>query len=733
MRRNSATFISLAFLLANTTAYAQSKEDQAAAESSGDIVVTANRFSSLASKTPVSLTAVSGDSLRSANVTNPLRLTEIVPSLNIVRNDGLQVTLRGVSSADRTERGDPSVPILLDGVYIARRQFTEVSFFDVSRVEVLRGPQGTLYGRNTTGGVVNIITNKPESRFAAGGNLTYGNYDTLQADAFVNVPVSEKIALRASATFDKRDTYQIRAFSSPFSGGAFKKNIAGRLQLRFEPTENLNILLRADYAELKGNPNEEVSMDNFFSSTRALSEPNAFESRVYASRSDLRRTTYAPFNWQGRSNNRFYGFEAEVNWSVGELLDITYVPSHRVFDTNISRDMNFTGTPTGNVARLDYGHGTQDSHELRIATSGSGPLKAQVGGNYFREKSDFNLCLLNLNAPYLCFARTPTIQTAYGIFGQATYSLTDQLRVTAGVRYSHDMKKLTGGGTRLQQGPVYDPAVDQEFPSRAGRSWSKVTWRAGLDFDLSNLTLLYGTISTGYKAGSFNDGIDGQTPDEQLYYRPETLTSYEIGFKTRTADGALRVQGSLFYYDYRDLQLTYAGVFNGVVAGITTNAGKARVKGIELEGVLTPSPRNRVDFNASLLDAEYVEYFPSGAGNTPSLNGFPLDRSPKVAISAGYTYTLPLANASNLQASVRTKLTSSYSLLIPTDPVTFYTQPATTKTDATLTYNAPGDGYFVQGFISNIEDTVTVSSVNTFRTSTYSEPRTYGIRVGFKI
>jgi iron complex outermembrane receptor protein len=733
MRRNSATFISLAFLLASTSAYAQSTEEQADAALNGDIVVTASRFSSLASKTPVSLTAVSGDSLRTANVTNPLRLTEIVPSLNIVRNDGLQVTLRGVSSADRTERGDPSVPILLDGVYIARRQFTEVSFFDVSRVEVLRGPQGTLYGRNTTGGVVNIITNKPENLFAAGGNLTYGNYDTLQADAFVNVPLSEKIAIRASATFDKRDTYQIRAFSSPFSGGAFKKNIAGRMQMRFEATDDLNILLRADYAQLKGNPNEEVSMDNFFSSVRPLSEPNAFESLVYASSSDLRRTTYAPFNWQGRSNNKFYGFEAEVNWSVGDLLDITYVPSHRVFDTNINRDMNFTGTPTGNVARLDFGHGTQDSHELRIATSGSGPLKAQVGGNYFREKSDFNLCLLNLSAPYLCFARTPTIQTAYGIFGQATYSLTDELRVTAGARYSHDMKKLIGGGTRLQQGPVYDPAVDQEYPSRAGRSWSKVTWRAGLDYDLSNLTLLYGTISTGYKAGSFNDGIDGQTPDEQLYYRPETLTSYEIGFKTRTGDGALRVQGSLFYYDYRDLQLTYAGIFNGVVAGITTNAGKARVKGVELEGVLTPSPRNRVDFNVSLLDAEYVEYFPSGAGNTPSLKGFALDRSPKVAISAGYTYTLPLANEGNLQASVRTKLTSSYNLLIPTEPVTFYTQPTTTKTDATLTYNAPGDRYFVQGFISNIEDMVTVSSVNTFHTSTYSEPRTYGVRVGFKI
>jgi iron complex outermembrane receptor protein len=744
MRHIHLATMPLASLLAAMPAIAQISTEQSATAqdtaqsdvkmAAGDIVVTANRTESLASKTPISLTAVGGDELRGSGVTNPIRLTEIVPSLSIIRNDGLQVTLRGVSSADRTERGDPSIPILLDGVYIARRQFTEVSFFDIQRVEVLRGPQGTLYGRNTTGGIVNIITNKPSYSFQAGGNFTYGNYDTIQADAYVNLPVSDKIAVRASASFDQRDNYQIQAFDSPFNGKPFKKNYAGRLQLLFEPTDDISILLRTDYARLKGDPNDDVPMTNFFGPPRPFgSSPGAFSAVAFESSSALRRTYYAPLTQQGRQNNEFYGFEAEINWTLGDLLQVTYIPSHRVFNTDISRDLNVDGTPGGSFGRLDYGHGTQDSHELRIATIGTGPLKAQVGGNYFREKSDFNLCLLDFSGPFLCFARTPTINESYGIFGQATYSVTDSLRLTGGVRYSHDYKALKGGGTRLQQGPIFNPQTDDEFPSRAQRSWSKVTWRVGVDYDLNPRTLLYAVVSTGYKAGSFNDGIDGITPDEQLYYKPETLMSYEIGFKTRTPDNMIRLQGSAFYYDYKDLQLTFVGTFNGVPAGITTNAGKARIKGLELEGVVTPSPRNRLDFNLSLLDAEYVEYFPLGTGSSPSLKGYVLDRSPKIALSAGYTYTLPLATAGNVQFSVRTRLSSSYAMLRPVEPVTFFIQPSFTKTDATITYNAPDDRFYVQGFIANIEDTVTVNSVSTFNNSTFGDPRTYGIRVGFKM
>uniref|UniRef100_UPI0035BC8F27 TonB-dependent receptor plug domain-containing protein n=1 Tax=Sphingomonas sp. TaxID=28214 RepID=UPI0035BC8F27 len=178
----------------NTEARPQELQEDAAA-AQGDIVVTAQRTSSLASKTPIALSAIDGDALRSQGVTNPTRLEEQVPNLSIVRNQGLQITIRGVSSSDNSEKGDPSAAFLLDGVYLARPQAQEVSFFDVARVEVLRGPQGTLYGRNTTAGLINVITNRPASEFQAAGNLIYGNYDTVQGDAMINLPISDLLAL----------------------------------------------------------------------------------------------------------------------------------------------------------------------------------------------------------------------------------------------------------------------------------------------------------------------------------------------------------------------------------------------------------------------------------------------------------------------------------------------------------------------------------------------------------
>ncbi|MEY2927150.1 MAG: hypothetical protein RL367_1627, partial [Pseudomonadota bacterium] len=178
-----------AFALAlSSPAMAQEAKEDA----NGDIIVTATRFETLSSKTPIAVTAISGDALRTAGITNPTALGDQVPSVMINRNNGLQITIRGVTSADGTEKGDPSAAFMSDGIYIARQQAQEVSFFDISRVEVLRGPQGTLFGRNTTAGAVNLITNRPNLDGVSGSvDAAYGNYNTLQATAVVNAPVSE--------------------------------------------------------------------------------------------------------------------------------------------------------------------------------------------------------------------------------------------------------------------------------------------------------------------------------------------------------------------------------------------------------------------------------------------------------------------------------------------------------------------------------------------------------------
>jgi iron complex outermembrane receptor protein len=175
----------------------------------GDIVVTAQRTSSLASKTPVALTAVTGDSLIASGVTNPTQIADTVPNVSIDRanGNGLQITVRGITSSDGTEKGDPSAAFMQDGIYIARPQAQEASFFDIARVEVLRGPQGTLFGRNTTAGLVNIITNLPTFDFGGRVDATYGNYNQVQSTAVINVPASETVAFRAAVNYDRRDSF----------------------------------------------------------------------------------------------------------------------------------------------------------------------------------------------------------------------------------------------------------------------------------------------------------------------------------------------------------------------------------------------------------------------------------------------------------------------------------------------------------------------------------------------
>ena len=244
-----------------TPAMAQEKTN-----ADGDIIVTATRFETLASKTPIALTAVSGDSLRSAGITNPTNLGDQVPSVMINRNNGLQITIRGVTSADGTEKGDPSAAFMSDGVYIARQQAQEVSFYDISRVEVLRGPQGTLYGRNTTAGAVNLITNRPTfDKLSGSANIAYGNHNNTQAGAALNIPVTNNLAVRAAVNYDHRDSFlHAGANLSGLNLSPFKDVLSGRLSalLKFEGGE---LLVRADYNQMKGISSNALPTSNFYS------------------------------------------------------------------------------------------------------------------------------------------------------------------------------------------------------------------------------------------------------------------------------------------------------------------------------------------------------------------------------------------------------------------------------------------------------------------------------------
>ena len=743
----------------------------------GDIIVTAQRDRSLLSKTPLAITAVTGDALRSAGVTGPSALSDVAPSISIDHTDGLQITIRGVTSNDQTEKGDSSAAFMLDGVYIARTQEADVSFFDVDRVEVLRGPQGTLYGRNTTAGVVNVLTNKPQlDKFGASVDASYGNYNAASVQGTINIPLSPIMALRIAGDYDRHDNY-INLAPGDTSGvkGPQRNNYAGRASLLIEPSSSFNVLLRGSYAKIKGLQaaidQGGVAVSTFYNnvpSGAAAGQANPTWANPSATAA-LTRANAVPATpgiagngARYGENNTSYALDGEVNWNAGPVT-VTDITSYHHFERNETSVFDVAD----GFALPDAFNGTyhQISQELRVSTNGTGPFHLQAGGYYFREKEDINLSLFGLLGPagsaeYVYgFPQSPVINRTWGAFTQGTYKPIPQIRLTAGVRYTNDYK-YRYGHTVVLSSVNESLSNNLGYVNDASIKASHVTWRAAVDGDIPT-GLLFASVATGYKAGGFGDGCStgaaGQSnvtsegescvygkpyqtgaifsEPAAVYYQPETLTAYELGYKGKFAGGKVRLNLDAFYYDYKNMQLSGVVQVDGAPSTVTTNAGKAHIKGIEAETIIAPDHHNRLTVGVDLLDGKYVTYCPhsTNAGVCDdNWAGRTLDRSPKLTLRASYTYTVPVGEG-RIDATDGTKLESkSYVTAYTTYPIQYVT-PSHTATDLTLTYHAPGDRFYVQGFGKNLENFISVNGVNTFGFVTaVGEPRTYGVRAGMK-
>ncbi|OZA55717.1 MAG: hypothetical protein B7X78_10465 [Sphingomonadales bacterium 39-62-4] len=318
-------------------------------------------------------------------------------------------------------------------------------------------------------------------------------------------------------------------------------------------------------------------------------------------------------------------------------------------------------------------------------------------------------------------------------FGQVTYEVVPDLRITGGVRYSHDLKSRKGQTVVDTYDSIGNSYSIGNFISRqvnqindASRTFSEVTWRAGVDYD-SPLGLVFASVSTGYKAGGFNDGCEIGTgtncglPAGALYYDPETLTAYEAGFKFRFSP-AFRLNGTVFHYDYQGLQLSQLSDICGGPCQVTTNAAKAKIDGVELDANIQPTDRFTVRLALNWLDARYDQFTPDPVVN---FAGRPLNRSPKWSWIAGLNYVVPVGEG-KLVADAQTSSRSRFEVTDLANFAYFY-QPAATKTDLSLTYNAPDDRFYVAGFVENLENNLVVTGASTglFGAVTFADPRTY--------
>jgi iron complex outermembrane receptor protein len=705
-----------------------------------EVLVTAERTTSLASKTPVTMTTLSGAQLRSAGIDSPGTLGARIPGVQLDgANDGLRITIRGVSSADTSEKGDPSAAFMLDGTYIARPQIQNVSFFDLARIEVLRGPQGTLYGRNTTAGVVNVISNVPGPKFEAEVGAELGNYNARKAEAMLNVPVGSALALRIALAYNKHDSYLINGQGTGYSLGLDRDDLSARLSALWRVIPDATLLLRFDHGRYVNSNDSIVPASNFYANLMTPS-PTWIEAGSAA-----RLTNgFVPFNaplQQGFGHSVTHGVGVELNWSLG-AVDLIYLGSHRSFDDDHLLNFHYQLTPVAAIGVREAYSGAyrQHSHEVRLATSGSGPFKAQAGVYYFREASDLHAVFRDLELiglpPYYDFTQGPIEALSKAVFGQATYGVSERLRLTAGVRVSRDHKSRFGT-TNFQQGPLFNPATDFRTLNAADLNTNKTIWRLGADMDLAPGSMVYASVATGYKAGGFNDGcLAGasyrgtgcpsafSTPASALFYQPESLRSYEGGIKTKFWGNRASVNASAFYYDYTNLQLSSIVIIQGAPRFTTTNAANASVKGLEVEGLLLATPMDKVSYSLALLDAQYENYKPDGA---TSWTGKKLDRSPGATATVGYDHTFVLAGG-KLKAGVFSRTSGAYRISVPSQ-LTQYRVPGRRQSDANLSYRPDGSDWSVEAFVKNLEKTVVPISIDSVAQTTPSDPQTFGVRL----
>ena len=704
-----------------------------------EVVVTAQREASLASKTPVAMTVLPGPLLEDAGIDNPSAIGARVPGVHIDgAADGLKITIRGVSNNDSTEKGDPSAAFMLDGIYIARPQSQNLPLFDLARVEVLRGPQGTLYGRNTTAGVVNVIANRPQDHFEGALSAELGDHAGRKGAAMLNVPVGEALALRAALAYNQHDSYLHNGQGSGYTLGLERDDLAARLSARLALGRSAQLLLRAERSTQRDNSDSIVPVGNFYTSA-------ADGSPVWAAGSTRARLTnaFVPPNaplQQGANRAEANGFGAELDWDLGGL-SLHYLGARRSFDHDHSGNYYYRLAPAFaiGVREAFEGRYRQDSHELRIATSGKGPLSAQGGLYYFHERADVryqfrDLELLGLT-PYYVFPLAAQA-TGKAVFGQATWSASERLRATLGARYSEDDKARVGS-TNYQQGPAFNPATDLRQLNDGALGTHKTTWRLGAEFDLAPATLLFATVSTGYKAGGFNDGCvagsrqDGidcpasaAVPANGLLYLPETLTSWEAGWKSRFWSGRASLNASAFYYDYANVQLSGVVIVAGAPRFMTANAGQAQVKGIEIEGEVQAAPAHRFSYSLALLDARYGAYRPDGV---TSWAGKKLDRSPGAALTVGYDHSFRWQGA-RLKAGLFTRYSGDYVIGVPSQLIQ-YRVPAYSQSTLSLDASPERAAWSLHATVRNLENKVHPVSIDSFGMVVPSDPRTWGLRL----
>ena len=714
-------------------------------------MVTAERRSTNLQRTPIAVTALDGDALADAQITNLQGVAALVPSFRVGDIGGYaQVSIRGIGSLSAVPLTENPVAVNLNEIYISRPVSVLSGLFDVATVEVLRGPQGTLYGRNATAGSVNITTARPETDLAGFARLTYGNYDAKRAEGAIGGALSgDTVLLRVAGFVEDRDGYGTNVATGRDIDDKRAWGLRGTLVLR--PTEQLEATLIAERYRQK----DRNAALHYFGGAGTIPVSGAFGSAPFATLFGGTVLTNS-YDVSNDVDPRFYlgvtTLSGIVEYDPDGPLALKSITGYRRQRARTLSDLDNSDLPLGLLQASE--NARQFSQELQ-ARYDTERLNITAGLYYFREKDDA--------APYVAAVSSATadpILASLGIvlpprpqtllnfgnlggtidthaaaaFAQGTWEVVENLSVTAGLRYSRERRRLIQRyliDVLTPYDPDLPPPPGLRLPSRTFSAW---TPRFGLQYQFDSRTLLYATYARGFKSGSFDPSADPATTTDASY-GPEKLSSYEIGVKTTMLDNRLRANLAAFYYDYTGLQVLQTRGL-GIV---TSNAGKARQLGIEGEFTVIPARGLELALSGSYLDSKYLNYLGIDAVRVTlpevRFDGHRLNNSPSISGLASAQYTHDLSSG-KITGRGELEFTSKYFF----SPGNYdeLSQGGYGKLNAFVTYGNNA-GWSLSAFGRNLTDrkTKTSGQVQTIFlgvpiTGNLAPPQTYGLAFEYR-
>lgn len=753
-----------------------------------DIVVTAQRVAENSQRAAVAVDVVGGGQLRASGTSSVDKLTSLVPALTVPSAGSYNYYfVRGVGNFASTSYSDPAVAFNYDGVYVGRPTSAAGVFYDLDRIEVLKGPQGTLYGRNATGGAINVLPTQPKlGEFSGFGSVSYGNYNALNLQGAINAPLGENGALRLSTNIVSHDGYLS-------DGQSDEKVQALRAQMKAKLTPELSVRVSGDFAHVGGVGAGYSYVDAYRYNPALTTLPRGQRFTVTDSGLDLSQGIFSPSSQAyiqtkragpaGRNlnalsqfpfqKNDFYGANAEIGYETG-IGTLTIIPAWRYAKLD-----NLGGTLASVFSREKD---EQYSVEARLGKTGIGIFDYNVGLYYFDESIKGHIAV---NQAALAVQQDYTTGTkSYAAFGRLTVHLGDRLRAVGGVRYTRDNKQFDGQSNRVTlvcvaaacptlplfpafqsfsdipfalprfgvpagPGPVPGSIVSRgDVVVDANQKIGKATYRGALELDLGPRSLLYASVETGYRSGGFSLASGYET------YRPEFITAYTIGSKNRFFDNRVQLNLEAFYWNYRNQQVSHVGIDRGGQQGnFTENVGESSLKGGEVEGRLLLTRTTLLSADAQYLDTSYKTFkYQAPLGTAPpyttcavapagnpafydvDCSGKPAFNSPKWTINLAGQQTFSIGNY-KIVLGADTQYRSSQVIGFEYRPSQI--APANWRTNAMVSFGHIDDRWEIAAFVRNIEGGRTPTfasnvSIGSVDVVIPSAPRTYGVRLSGK-